>query len=88
MLRRAPVCLLLSMPREWPSIKKTKKSTEFTVAYDKQRSEIIDFSEKQNKLRGNRRETDLHAVQGSVSFAEGDQGGGEAFFALGEAGRR
>lgn len=32
--------------------------------------------------------TDLHAVQGSVSFAEGDQGGGEALFALGEAGRR
>lgn len=31
---------------------------------------------------------DLHAVQESVSFAEADQGGGEALFALGEAGRR
>lgn len=29
-----------------------------------------------------KRKAGLHAIQGSVSFAEGHQGGGEAFFAL------
>lgn len=28
----------------------------------------------------------MHALQRSVIFAEGDRGGGEAFFALGEQG--